>query len=90
LLAHDTQGTKPLVDANGPRKHDAAGKYPFRNAEGDGGLDGAGPSAELEELNSCEGVGGVYGNGDEDDNPDPHIGEEGKARLVLEIGEVLR
>jgi hypothetical protein len=53
-------------------------------------LEVIGPAVlESEELDGGEGVCSVDGYGDEDEDPEPAVGEEGAARLGFEVVEIL-
>jgi len=47
------------------------------------------PAIEGEEVNGGEGIGGVDGYGDDGEEPEPAVGENGDAGTRSEVGEGL-
>jgi len=72
------QGTKPAVEQKHVGDNDGDGEDPFGNLEWDLGLDLARPIVEGEQVHCGEGVGGIDGARDEDEDPEPGIGQWGK------------
>jgi hypothetical protein len=81
----DAQSPIPSVYEEDVGNDDAHGEDPFRNIEAHDGVHLARPFIESEEINGCECIGGVDGNGYDDEDPEPDIGEWCEARVRFEV-----
>jgi hypothetical protein len=68
---------------------DGDGEDPLGNLERDGRLDLAGPVVEGEQIDGGEAIGQVDGARDDDEDPQPDVGERREAGGRLEVGQVL-
>lgn len=75
---NDTERAEPFERDQHEGEQDADGEDPFRDGERDGGFDLAGPSVEGEQVDGGEHVGGEDGESDDDEEPQPDVGEEGE------------
>lgn len=85
----DTQGAEPAVQEKDIGYDDGDGKDPFGYLKRDLGLDLTRPVIEGEQVHCGEGIGGVNSTRDNDEDPQPGIGEWCKTRGRLEVAEVL-
>lgn len=72
---HNTQRTEPAVYEEDIGDDDGNGEDPFGDFEWNLGLNLARPFIESEQIDGSEGVGGVDGTGDEDEDPQPNVGK---------------
>ena len=83
--AHDTECPDASVDQEDVGDNDGNGENPFGNFERYLRLYLTGPLVEGEEVHGGEGIGGVHGAGDEDEDPKPGVGEGCQARCRPEV-----
>lgn len=87
--SHDTECSDASVDQEDIGDDDGNSEDPFGDLERYLGLYLTGPLVEGEEIDGCESVGGVDGTGDENEDPEPGVGEGCQARRRPEVREVL-
>ena len=68
-------GAKPAQNQQNKRDNDADGEHPARRRKGNGGLNLAGPAREGEKIDGGKGVDAIHGEGNEEENPQPEVGE---------------
>ena len=87
--AHNAQSPDPSIYEKDIGDDDGNGEDPFGHVEGYGRLDLARPFVKSKEIDGSEGVGGIDGTRDEDENPQPGVRERREARGGLEVGQGL-
>lgn len=71
--AEDAPRPEPAVGEEDVGEDDADGEDPFRHVEADDGLHFTGPLVVGEQIDRSEGIGGIHGHGDDDQDPKPHV-----------------
>jgi hypothetical protein len=87
--AHDTDGSDSSIDKKDVGDDDGDGEDPLGDLKGHLWLDLTGPFVEGEQVDGGEGIGCVDSTRDDDQNPQPHVGEGREAGAGPEIREVL-
>lgn len=82
-----TQSPDPSVEEEDVGHNDGDGEDPFDDVEADNRLDLTGPLIKGKEVDGREGIGSVDGDREDDENPQPAVGDGRKARARLEVGE---
>jgi hypothetical protein len=85
----DTYGAVVAVQQEYVGDDDGYSEDPLGNIKRNGGLDLVGPVVECKQIDGGESISDVDGTRDDDEDPQPDVGEGREARRGLEVGQVL-